>query len=564
MRWKQEELLRELDRLHSETADDIESDTLEIKRQPRGRSELKSWLVEGAVCLANHRGGCILVGVADRTKGRAKAIVGIGEVSYRGLEREVYDDTDPHILIELEVIRLPEGTLLAAHVPRGLPPHTTSGGKAWIRVESSCVPLTGSAIARMVASSGSLDLSAAPVEGITLDDLSREALEMGRDYLRRQPGVASLAQEDERTMLQALGLMIEDQLTQAAILLFGKPSAIARRLPQHEIVVLRHTSATRYDRRLDLHGPILLELAKIEEELARVSALRTVQPRGFAQLELPTIDWEVAREAILNAIAHRDYFLRQGIIVALHQDHIEVKSPGGFLDGITPDNVLRHQPLHRNELLARSLQRLGFVNRVGLGVDRIYEGLLRAGSRPPTYTADESSVSLSLPLGGDDEFAAWVVEQETEGPRLDLDLLIVLRRLVDLGSLDRRSATECLQLSESEAADRLAQMRREGLLVARGRGRATTYELNRPLSERLRGRALTDADHPLEAEGVRLRILALLREHGKLTNSEIRDFSGYSRQKVLALEKELEREGLIELHGHGRGAYIALARETER
>jgi DNA-binding MarR family transcriptional regulator len=62
---------------------------------------------------------------------------------------------------------------------------------------------------------------------------------------------------------------------------------------------------------------------------------------------------------------------------------------------------------------------------------------------------------------------------------------------------------------------------------------------------------------------VRLRILELLKERDKLTNAEIRDFSGYSRQQVLAIEKALEREGLIELHGHGRGAYIALAQAKE-
>jgi ATP-dependent DNA helicase RecG len=563
MRWKPEELLERLDRLETETANDIESEVLEIKGSPTDRGELKGWLVKNAVCLANQRGGCVLVGIADRTKGRNKAITGIGDISYRGLERDVYDATDPHILIELEELHAPEGVLLMAHIPKGIPPHTTSSGRAWIRIDDGCVPLTGSTIARMVSSSGALDLSAAPAEGATLADLSPEALQKGRDYLRRRPGLASLAEEDDRALLRGLRLMSGSELTQAAILLFGTPDTVARYLPQHEITVLRYTSSTRFDRRLDLRGPLLLDLTRIENELAAASSLRTVQPRGFAQLELPTIDWEVAREATLNAVAHRDYFLRQAMILALHKDRVEVSSPGGFVGGVTPENILRHAPVHRNELLAETFQQLGFVDRAGVGVDRIYERLLRVGARLPTYGADESSVSLSLPLGGSDEFAAWVVEWEAENAELDLDRLIVLRRLVDIGSLDRWAAAECLQLSDDQAAERLAAMRREGLLVVRGRGRGTRYELSRPLSERLRGRGLTDADHPLEAEGVRLRVLELLRERGRLTNAEIRDFSGYSRQQVLALEKALERAGLIELHGYGRGAYITLAKERQ-
>src|SRR6478735_174017 len=165
MRWKAEELLAELDKLECGTADSIESEILDIKGRPRGRDELKRWLVDMAVCFANQRGGCLLVGIADRVKGRDKAIVGIGDVSFRGLERDVYSSTDPHILIEIEELTAPEGRLLAAHIPKGIPPHTTSAGMASIRVGDSCQPLTGTNLARMIASSGEVDLSAAPLEG---------------------------------------------------------------------------------------------------------------------------------------------------------------------------------------------------------------------------------------------------------------------------------------------------------------------------------------------------------------------------------------------------------------
>ncbi len=564
MRWKNEELLAQLDRLDGESADDLESETLEIKGKPRSREELKRWLVDAAVCFANQRGGCLLVGIEDRVRDRRRALVGIGDVSFHGLERDVYSATDPHILVELCELQQPEGTLLAAHIPKGIPPHTTSGGVASIRIGKSCMPLTGSNLARMIASSGEVDLSAVPIEDAELGDLDKRALEKGRKHLRLQSGLANLADEDDMTLLEALSLANDSELSQAAMLLFGKQSAIARYMPQHEITILRYASSTRYDRRLDLRGPLILEFENVENALSAATSLRTVQPKGFAQLEIPTLSWEVAREAILNAVAHRDYFLRQSVIVAIRKAHVEITSPGGFLGGISPANVLRHAPVHRNELLARSLQQLGLVNRVGLGIDRIFEGLLRVGARAPTYRADEASVSVTLPLGGSDEFAAWIVEHEKGGESLNLDDLIVLRRLMDVGAIDRVTASEHLQLNETDAANHLAEMRRRKLIVARGRGRATTYGLPRPLSERLRGRGMTDADRPLESEGVRLRILELLKERGRLTNAEIRDFSGYTRQQVLAVEKALEQEGHIKLHGHGRGAYITLVvRESD-
>ena len=75
-----------------------------------------------------------------------------------------------------------------------------------------------------------------------------------------------------------------------------------------------------------------------------------------------------------------------------------------------PNNC--HPPSHRNELLARILQTVGLVNRVGLGVDRIYEGLLRLGKDLPRYSADEAHVKLVIPLETQDSFAFFVASEE--------------------------------------------------------------------------------------------------------------------------------------------------------
>ncbi len=91
---------------------------------------------------------------------------------------------------------------------------------------------------------------------------------------------------------------------------------------------------------------------------------------------------------------------------------MEVISPGGFIGNITPENILRHPPSHRNEFLARILQTVGLVNRVGLGVDRIYKGLLRLGKDLPRYSADEAHVKLVIPLETQDSFAFFVASEE--------------------------------------------------------------------------------------------------------------------------------------------------------
>jgi uncharacterized membrane protein len=125
--------------------------------------------------------------------------------------------------------------------------------------------------------------------------------------------------------------------------------------------------------------------------------------------------------------------------------------------------------------------------------------------------------------------------------------------------LDRWRAAQVLQLSEEEAAERLAGLRQRGYLVVRGRGRGASYGLRRDLADRLRGQAAVDAELPLEEEAVRLRILAVLKERGRLTNAEIRRFSGFTRTQVYRLLKSLETEGIVRISGKGRAAHVVFA-----
>jgi ATP-dependent DNA helicase RecG len=304
----------------------------------------------------------------------------------------------------------------------------------------------------------------------------------------------------------------------------------------------------------------LLSVLKEMEKLVSVNnRITTVQEQGFRQLELPDLSWEVSREAVLNAMTHRDYFIRQSIQVGLRRDRLEIISPGGFVGGVTPANILRHAPVHRNELLARVFQTIGLVNRVGLGVDRIYEGLLELGKDLPHYSSDESHVQLTILLESHPEFALFVREERQKGRELIVDDLILLRKLVQVSSLDRWTAASALQLNEEEAAKRLALLREAGYLVVRGRGRSATYDLKRELADRLRGRGRVDAEMPLDREATKLRILTLLHERGRLTNSEIRRFSALDRIQAYRLVKELESEGKVHFRGRGRAAFIELS-----
>jgi ATP-dependent DNA helicase RecG len=551
-----EEIRALLLRLDGETADALEDEDLELKPWENDVRTLNRILRETVVCLANARGGTIVLGIRDRVRTRREALQGVGRYDLFGLKRAIYDGTDPHILVEIEEMQEPEGALLLVHVPQGMPPHTTSDGVAKIRIGKDCQPLTGRMFARLLAGGGQLDPTQEIMDSLSEEDLDPKEMAELRQIIRREAQSANLARLEDRPLLEALGLVTERGITLAGLILLGQTEKLRKFAPQHEVIFLRYRKGTRYDQRKDLRGPLLAVLRDMEQLVSVNNRIRTIQEEGFGQLEFPDLSWEVAREAVLNAVTHRDYFQRQGVQVALYRDRLEITSPGGFVAGITPDNILRHPPVHRNELLARALHSVGLVNRVGLGVDRIYDVLLRLGKDTPRYIADETHVKLVVPLETHAGFALFVAQEERRGRPLDLDDLLLLRALVRTSLLDRWRAAQVLQLNEEEAADRLARLRQLGYLVVRGRGRGASYSLRRDLGDRLRGRAAVDAEFPLEEEAVRLRILALLKERGQLTNAEIRRFSGFNRNQVYRLIKSLEAKGKVDFVGKGRPAHI--------
>ncbi len=550
-----------LRRLDGEPADAIESETLECKpcdAPPRPFDSLVREIREAVVCLANARGGTIILGVSDKKKTRREAIHGVGPLDAHDLRRRIYDGTEPRILVEVEELVEPEGRLLLIRVPRGMPPHTTTEGVGRIRVGKECKPLTGSALSRLMFAGGQRDLTAETLPGVTHADLDQEQIGLLQRTIRAEGGTPGLSEIPPEELLSNLELTRDGEVTLAALLLLGRPPALSRWIPQHEVIFLRFKSPTKYDVRHDLKGPFLAVLDALERMLTAHMHITNLETEGFGQLTIPDVTWWAAREAILNALVHRDYFLRQSVYVEIHRDRLVVSSPGGFVGGITPANVLRHPPTRRNPLLAAVLQSVGLVNRAGLGVDRIYEELLRLGKGMPGYEADESMVRLTLPTRTHPAFARFVAVETRAGRRLDLDDLLVLRAVSERGFLDRWSAAQRLQLSEEEAAVRLVSLRERGYLAPQGRGRGTTYRLTRHLSDLLRGHAETDRELPLDAEAVRLRVEAVLAERGTLTNADVRRISGFSRSEVLRLLRSMGELGIISLQGRGRAAhYIA-------
>ncbi len=207
--------------------------------------------------------------------------------------------------------------------------------------------------------------------------------------------------------LQELGLLVPSggalRPTLAAILLAGTGAALRAHLPQAEVCYFHHaTNDVEFQFREDLRRPIPALLLRLSELIQARNRFTPVQV-GLFRVEVWDHDESVYREALLNALSHRDYTLRDVVHVHHYPDRLEIMNPGGLPGGITPGNILRHQPKRRNPLLAGGSGAAGAGRAGGCGRGQDVQpdaasrqGAARIRQLPRRGDADAARVGLRL------------------------------------------------------------------------------------------------------------------------------------------------------------------------
>ncbi len=237
------EILTELTRLDTQTADDLETQWLEFKPWSSPKDDMRI-AVEYAVCFANAEGGVIVFGVADRTRGRVAAIHGAGRCDLDIWRRDIFNSTRPHLVVEVEELTVPEGTgrLIVVRIPKGpSPPYGTMQGLFKQRVGKNSMPMDPHAFARAQASAGIVDWSGLPAKGVEVGDLDVVEIARARNVLQRFKPQSELLKVDDRSLLVAVGAIHEGRVTRAGLLLFGNQPLLTRICPQHQVHYVLHT-----------------------------------------------------------------------------------------------------------------------------------------------------------------------------------------------------------------------------------------------------------------------------------------------------------------------------------
>lgn len=523
-----EEILKLVEKLDYLCADELETEELEFKPW-RGRArDNQAVAAEWAVCLANAKGGTIVFGVEDKVVGRSKAIHGCRDYQIDNFKNAIYQATTPSIRVRLEELKLSEGTLLLIHVPAA-DSDTTYGtveGLYKIRVGTSCRGLPPSEHRRERMSIGAIDWSAEPVECVTLLDLDSLEIARYRNTLRNQAPESDLPKLSDEDLLKAVRALDNGRVCNAGILIFGRKDIIQRVLPQHELIFVAHKSPTDIYREPQRQAALAI-LDRMADLLLspEFNPVRTL-PIDLFMLEMPRYPTGVLREALLNAIVHRDYTEQGQVYVRLEKDELVISNPGGFIGGITPRNILTHEARQRNKRLTEIVEKSRLVERAGIGRRRIFIPMLSFGKPMPRYSADEHTVTLNLyGTTVNERVALFVVRKQKEGIEFGIDELILLNFLVAWRSIDVQEASRLCQRDIEDMKKRLDDLSQPGgnLLERRGQKRGVTYHLERSVAVELLGKVKYSQMKDIEA----VRFPELIRQyvelHGSIGNQECRE-----------------------------------------
>jgi ATP-dependent DNA helicase RecG len=464
--------------------------------------------------------------------------------------------------VEIEELLVPEGRLLLVRVPRGpAPPYGTAAGLYQVRVGKSCMPYSPEAFQRRQVALGAIDWSAQPAEGLGLNALDGVEIARLRNTLESLRPQSPLLALSDQELLAAIGAVRDGELTRAGLLLLGKRTVLARVLPQHEVIYLYEPTPLDIGFREDLKASLLYVVQRTQELIQHPgrNPVRTLR-LGLFHVQVPAYPEESFREAILNALIHRDYLEPGSIYIHHRQRELIVSSPGGFIGGITPQNILHHEPKARNRLLAEMFQKIGLVERAGIGRRRIFIPPLAYGKRPPAYEADEDTVTLRLYDDSYDEaLAVFIAEAQRAGRQFDLDELLLLSYLREHSEINLTQAAALLQRPQAATQDVLERLvlQPEAWLERRGKQKSVTYHLARGPAVKLLGKAVYTRARGIDAVRWPELIRTYVEQHGSINNAECRELLGLGNSPSAQvrvsrlLHKLCATDGFLTSHGEG-------------
>ncbi len=540
-----------------EILDKKKTDTVEFKSWVKARNikEIISLAVDELIAFANSKGGTVYFGVednpievtgCDKNYDRQRIIEG------------VYDKTVPPLFTEITDFEYKGKLVIAISVKSDGKTYTTTDGRCLKRLGRNSKPTYPNELSSVYSSFQNPDFSGRIVSESTLDDVNKLEVYSLKERLRVRDAKSTLPDLDDKDFLRDLQLIKFDgnveKLTVAGLLFVGKETSIQRLLPQAEVIYLHYSdnNLEEYDARLDLKVPLISVIDKLTERVQAYSKIENIQV-GLFRLEVEDFPERVFQEALLNALSHRDYQSNAAVYVKQYPDRIVIENPGGFLDGITEDNIITHPSIPRNKLIAETLQNLKYVQRTGQGVDIIYKDMVSTGKPYPRYRSFNDAVTLTIFSSIDNtEFVKFITEiQEKNNRIMPLAEMMILRDLMNNRKEQLSELSRTVQKSLDETKKACNELVARGLIEIIGK----EYMLTAKVYEALKSDVEYTRDKTVQYIKAKNMILEYLNLNDTITSGKIQEMCGFTKQQARGVIDKMRNEGIIFLCKKGKKSY---------
>lgn len=532
----------------------------------RENTKAADQLADEVAAMANTPGGgALIVGVEDKTGD----LLGT-ELDVEWLRHQIYRRIDlaPDVTERVEAgIRL-----LVIYVPEAREPVEDTSDRIRWRVGAASVPIDRGQWWLHRQGRAGWDPMSRP-SAMTVADITNGAIAVARDYLRRRDlrdaSIMDIADAPVEDMLRQLGLLgVDGHLTEVGALLF---CAAAR----------PWLSWTR----LDVEGGDVLAREEsyqglsLLEQIARVEALmdaandRVTISGDFAERFVRLIPTRAAREAILNGIVHRDWNQHAPTSVTWVEEDcsLTVVSPGGFVGGVTADNLLT-QRFSRSPALADAALALGLVDKQGIGVDRMYREMVTLGHQPPRIVEEPGPRVRAKLVGGAPvvPIMRLTTRLQPAARQRDVQVALVVHALLHnpfttadrMANLLQRSpqeATEALEIAAKCVLDAqpIIEPHKDVWVLSPTARRAVTGGKADGAEMKRRGVLWYVAPN---AEEIRAIVRAWLDVHDRITSGDFAVLSGMTTQGARGALDRLVGDLLERGDASGRNAHYLLRR----
>ena len=541
-------------------AHNCELDDLEVKT---ARGGTPGRLFEDISAFANSAGGVLLFGLDER---RGFEVVGVSDAQQ--LQADLASNAaqlSPQPGLHVSRLLVDGVEVVIAEVdelpPSQRPAHLKSKDEtnAWTRIGNSTQRMSPYQVFGYMSARSQPTFDEETIAAATIGDLDAERIAAFVEQLRRERPRARALRASQEETLAALGIVREvdgvAHPTLGGLLAFGThPQQFE---PQLVVTFLQYAGSDeqekgpRGERFLDnqkFEGPIIEMVDEAEAHImGRIATAARID--GLLRTDIPEYPRAAIREALLNAVAHRDYsgFVRGSQVqVKLFADRLEVHSPGGLFGDVTIETLEERQST-RNRRLMQLLEYQRLVENRGSGINSMIAELREAHMEPPRFRDDRSSFTVTFSnhaLLLTSEGIAWLnaVAAHLELNERQKLALLYMRHNHRLTNSDYRRLHH--GLDSREASRELQGLVRSGAAAMKGTRGGAFYALALP-------QETPAVEVPTTDEG---RVLAYVRQYGSIQAGACSRLLGWeSPKRAGRYLRDLAQRGLLRPEGENRG-----------